>query len=349
MRSFIDRGVPMNVTETLLKPVSLGNVRIAFPCALAALSGYSDQPVRRICRELGAGYTIGEVLLDTFVIQVRRRRAGRYLGVADDEHPVACQIMGNTAGNLAAAAMRAVESGFDVIDLNMGCPVRKVLGKQRGGWLLREPDVAIGMIRRVRDALPPHVPLTVKLRRGTDLSNESEERFFSILEGAIENGVVAVTVHARTVEQKYTGTSDWNFLRRVKDHIAGRIALFGSGDLFCADDVVRMIRDTGVDGVTIARGAIGYPWIFRECAAVLNHNGDPGFMTPAPTLDEQKEIVERLFLYSTEIYGVQKASLMMGRFLLKMAVRAHPRGSDVRDAFIKAGPEQWRNVLKEWY
>ena len=327
-----------------ISSTALGSVRIDFPCALAALSGYSDQPMRRICRELGAGYAIGEVLLDTFVLQVRRKR-GRFLGVADDEHPVAGQIMGNTAENLVAAACRIVEAGFDVVDLNMGCPVRKVVGRRRGGWLLSDQSVAIGMIRQVRDAVPDSVPVTVKLRRGTDDSSESRDRFFAILDGAMDAGIAGVTVHGRTVEQKYIGPSDWNFLAEVKRYTGNRIVVFGSGDLFTASDVVRMIAETGVDGVTVARGAIGYPWIFRECAALLR--GEP--LSVPPTLAEQRELLERQFAYAVEVYGEQRATHEMGRFFLKTAMRAHPQSDAVRGAFMAVGVRRWREVLAAWY
>ncbi len=335
----------MTSDENLLTPISIGTVQVDIPCALAALAGFSDQPMRRICREMGAGYAIGEVLLDQLVIAVGRRKQRRYLGVSDDEHPLAGQIMGNTAEDLATAAVRIVDSGFDVVDINMGCPVRKVIGRQRGGWILSDPTIALEMISRVRDAVPDAVPVTLKMRRGMDDTAESEDKFWIILNGAIERGVAAVTVHGRTVQQKYNGPSDWNFLTKVKRSVGSQLKIFGSGDLFEAEDVLRMLRETGVDGVTIARGAIGNPWIFRETTALLHGQPKPA----PPTLGEQRDFFERLFAYSVEIYGEKRAPSEVGRHFLRTAMRHHPQPNAVRDALVNAGSRQWKTVLEQWY
>ena len=145
-------------------------------------------------------------------------------------------------------AVKLVEAGFDWVDVNFGCPVKKVLGKCRGGYLLSEPKTALGIVARVRDALPPDVPVTVKMRRGMDDSPESRDKFFTILDGAFAAGVAAVTVHGRTVQQRYIGPSQWDFLAEVKRHVGERTIL-GSGDLFSAEDCLRMMRETAVDGV----------------------------------------------------------------------------------------------------
>ena len=162
---------------------------------------------------------------------------------------------------MAEAARKMVAFGYDMVDLNFGCPVKKVLGRCRGGFLLSEPSTAIEMMARVRDAVD--VPVTVKMRRGTDDSAEAAERFWTILDKGVELGIEAFTVHGRTVVQRYEGPSRWSVLAEVKRRHPG-VYLFGSGDLFTAEDCLRMIEETGCDGVTIARGAIENPWIFRE-------------------------------------------------------------------------------------
>ena len=166
--------------------------------------------------------------------------------------------MGADPEVFAPAALRLVESGFDVIDINFGCPVKKVLGRCRGGFHLSQPAVALEIVRRVRDAVPVAVPVTVKMRRGIDDSRESRDKFLEIFEGAFALGIAAITVHGRTVTQRYDGPSRWEFLREIKE-IAGERVVLGSGDLFSAQACLDMIRYTGVNGVTVARGAIGNP------------------------------------------------------------------------------------------
>ena len=175
--------------------------------------------------------------------------------------------MGAQPENFALGATKLVAAGFDIIDINFGCPVKKVLGRARGGFHLGQPEIALEIVRRTREAVPDEIPVTVKMRRGIDDTNESRDNFFEILDGAYELGVAAITVHGRTVKQRYIGPSRWEFLKEVKQHIGERV-LLGSGDLFTPQDCLDMIEQTGVDGVTVARGAIGNPWIFNQTAAV---------------------------------------------------------------------------------
>ena len=169
---------------------------------------------------------------------------------------------------VGAAAKELVRAGYDVVDINFGCPVNKVLGRCRGGWLLREPASALAIVDAVLQSVQGCAPVTVKMRRGYDDSPDAERAFFAILDGAFARGAAAVTVHARTVAQKYVGPSRWEFLARVKRHVGDR-TLLGSGDLFSAFDAVRMLQQTGVDGVTIARGCIGNPFVFAQVRELL--------------------------------------------------------------------------------
>ena len=252
-----------------LPTLCLGSIALDFPIVQAALSGYSDWAMRVIARRLGAPYTLCEVMLDKLVVEMGSgRKAQRVMRVTDEEHPVGAQLMGARPEDFPPAAKRLVEAGFDVVDINFGCPVRKVLGRCRGGFLLSQVDTALEIVSRVREALPESVPVTVKMRRGIDDTAESREKFFQIFDGAFARGVAAIAVHGRTVEQRYLGPSRWEFLREVKQH-AGRRTVLGSGDLFTARACLNMIAETGVDGVTAARGAIGNPWIFSQARALL--------------------------------------------------------------------------------
>ena len=326
------------------RPLKLGHVEIGFPVVQAALSGYSDWPMRVVAGRLGAPYTIAEVLIDRFVLELRNRdRTKRHLLVTDEEHPVGGQLMGSDPAQFEAAAGRLVEAGFDVIDINFGCPVKTAIGGCRGGYHLGQPDDALEIIGRVRDAVPDAVPVTVKMRRGIDDSSVSSDRFFQILDGAFERGVSAVTVNGRSVEQKYNGPSNWDFLREVKQH-AGARTILGSGDVFTAAACVEMLCYTGVDGVSAARGAIGNPWIFRQAQDIV-----AGREPLSPTLAEQADTLRMQLSLCREVYDDRQTIAAMRKFGIKFA-RLHPEHETVRNDFAKSKTvDQWEAVLDRWY
>ncbi len=323
--------------------LTIGSVQLDVPFVQAALSGYSDLPMRRLARRYGAPYVLDEVMLDKLVLAGGKRK-GTILRVEPDDHPVGGQLMGAGADNFATAAYALAEAGYDVIDLNFACPVRKVLSRCRGGHLLARPDTALEIIRRVYDAVGANRPVTLKMRRGTDDTPESERNFFTILDGAFAVGVSAVTVHGRTVAQRYVGPSSWSFLAKVKKHVSDRVIL-GSGDLFSAEACVRMIRETGVDGVTIARGAIGNPWIFGQCRALWG--GEP-LPTP-PSIAQQREAIECHWRWAVEVHGDRLSARIMRKFGIKYSEH-HPCAREVRDAFIAVrGQGCFAGVLDRWY
>lgn len=328
-----------------LRPLAIGGVQLDSPVVQAALSGYSDLPMRVLARRFGASYAICEVLLDTFiaVMGTNRKNLAR-VAVSDEEHPVGGQLMGANPDDFAPAAQRLVAAGFDVIDINFGCPVKKVLGRCRGGFLLSVPETALEIVARVRDAVPASVPVTLKMRRGIDDSTESADRFWAIFEGAFARGVAAITVHGRSVQQRYVGPSDWAFLAAVKRAAGGRTVI-GSGDLFSAEACLAMLAETGVDGVSIARGAIGNPWIFQQTLALLA--GEP--LPSPPTLHEQRDLLREHFRLAEELHGEQLAGRTMRKFAIKYA-RLHPEHLAVRDAFVAAKVNaDWQAVLDRFY
>jgi tRNA-dihydrouridine synthase B len=331
-------------TATRLPELAIGNVHIGFPVVQAALSGYSDMAMRVIARRLGASYTLCEVVLDQVVLQAGKKLKRRYFQIDADEHPVAGQLMGSEPTEFAAAAKELVAAGFDVIDINFGCPVKKVLGRCRGGFLLSTPETALEIVDRVREAVPSHVPVTVKMRRGLDDASRSRDNFFTIFDGAFAHGVAAVTVHGRTVEQRYVGPSRWEFLTEVKRHAGSRVVL-GSGDLFTAQACLDMIRQTGVDGVTVARGCIGNPWIFSQCRALAE--GKP--LPPPPTVFEQRDVIREHYRLAEMIYGANHFGRQMRKFGIKYS-RLHPQALDVRNAFIAVSRnDQLQQVMERWY
>ena len=310
----------------------------------AALSGYSDWPMRVVARRLGASYTVCEVMLDYFVTSLSRRNCvERFFKTSAEEFPVGAQLMGANPDDFAPAARRLVQAGFDIIDINFGCPVKKVLGRCRGGFHLGQPETALEIVGRVRDAVPAAMPVTMKMRGGIDDSNQSRANFFRILDGAFDRGIAAVTVHGRTVIQRYVGTSNWDFLREVKQH-AGERTVIGSGDLFSPQCCNDMLAYTGVDGVSVARGAIGNPWIFAQAQAIA-----AGIPVEPPSVHEQREVIREQACLAEEMYGSEKWSGRMRKFGIQYS-ELHPRHIEVRDAFISARcPDDWHSVLRTWY
>jgi len=328
-----------------ISPLQIGPVEIGFPVVQAALSGYSDWPMRVIARRLGAPYALCEVMLDQFLVAIKKRsRIEQILCISDEDHPVGGQLMGAEADEFARGALKLVDAGFDVIDINFGCPVKKVVGRCRGGYHLSQPRTALDIVRRTRDVVPVHIPVTVKMRRGIDDTPESRDKFFEILDGAFALGVAAVTVHARTVQQRYVGPSQTTFLTEVKRHVGDRTIL-GSGDLFSAQDCLDMLNQTGVDGVTAARGAIGNPWIFQQARALAD--GRP--LPAAPGLHEQREVIREHYRLAEELYGPRRCGPLMRKFGIKYAAM-HPQYELVRTAFAKIqSREEWDGVLDRWY
>jgi tRNA-dihydrouridine synthase B len=322
--------------------LTIGSLKIPLPAVQAALSGFSDRPMRIVARRFGAEFAMAEVVLDELVILKGKLRE-RLFEIGNDDHPIGGQLMGSRPEQFAEAANDLVEAGYDLIDINFGCPVKKVLGRCRGGFLLSEPAEALAIVKAVVESVDRRRPVTLKMRRGFDDSAESERNFFSILDGAFALGAEAVTVHGRTVKQRYVGPSNWDFLARVKRH-AGSHTILGSGDLFTSAAVRRMMNETGVDGVTVARGAIGNPFIFRECRALLN--GDP--ISP-PSVAEQRDAIEFQFAETLKLHGAAHAGVIFRKFGISYA-RLHPMRDEVRQAFIDAKDTQTiQNVIAAWY
>ncbi len=329
-----------------IAPLRIGNVDIGFPVVQAALSGYSDWAMRLIARRMGASYSLCEVMLDQFLVSLKeRKKTQHFLYNTPEEHPVAGQLMGAEPEQFSLGAQKLVEAGFSVIDINFGCPVRKVLGRCRGGFHLSQPPVALEIVRRTRDIVPPEIPVTIKMRRGIDDTQESRDNFYQILDGAFAYGIAGITVHGRTVEQRYIGPSRWAFLKEVKQHVGKEKIILGSGDLFSAQDCLRMMLETGVDGVTVARGCIGNPWIFGQAQAIFD--GKP--LPAPPSVHQQREVMLEHFRLAEQLYGPERAGVPMRKFGIKYSA-SHPRGLEVREQFVRVKNfDEWNTVLDRWY
>jgi tRNA-dihydrouridine synthase B len=324
----------------------LGALTLDAPFFQAGLAGYSDAPMRLIARRHGAPYAVTEAMLDETLI-----RGGKGLRDAEldaEDHPIAGQLMGSHPAQIAQGARLLVGLGYDVIDVNLACPVKRIRKLARGGHLLAEPDEAIAVLDAVRQAVGEARPCTVKLRRGSDLGAEAEANFRRVLEAAMRLGYAGAVVHGRTVEQKYIGPASWDFLAGlVRDYGGGDFVLGGSGDVWCGADVARMLEQTGVRLVSIARGAIANPWIFRQARAALA--GDAAGAARPPSVAEQRATLLEHAQLAVARDGEERAGPMLRKLGIR-AARHHPRSEEVARAFIAVKDmPQWFAVVAEHY
>ena len=262
------------------------------------MAGITEAPFRGICKRLGAGLTYTEMISVKGLHYNRESEASRaLLSFSADEIPCAVQISGTEPEMMAEQAVELLESrGEDIalIDINMGCPVTKVVKKGEGSALMREPALASAIVSAVVAACG-EVPVTAKIRKGWDAESLNAVEFARVLEAA---GAAAIAVHGRTRAQFYRGTADWDVVAQVKQAVA--VPVIGSGDVFSAGDVVAMLERTGVDAVMVARGAQGNPWIFRETRALI----DERIELPRPTwyerIDMAREHADALVAFGGE-------------------------------------------------
>ena len=278
--------------------MNIGNVVISSRLALAPMAGVTDLAFRRICSELGAGYTVTEMVSSKALCYQDKKSRG-LLELFDGEHPCAAQIFGSDPVCMAEAAQIAAQiSGADLIDINMGCPVGKVVSNGDGSALMRDIDKAVRVAEAVVKASP--VPVTVKMRRGWDKGSINAVELAKMLE---QVGVAAVAVHGRTRAQMYAGAADWVTIRQVKQAVS--IPVMANGDIFSAEDAAKILQFTGADFAMIGRGAFGNPWLFQQALAALEGRDIP----PLPPLSARCDTAVRQIKWAAEDKGEHIAIL----------------------------------------
>ena len=279
--------------------MKIGNITINSALALAPMAGVTDLAFRTICRELGAGYTITE-MVSAKALCYQDKKSVPLLQLGEGEHPAAVQIFGSDPACMEqAAGMAAERSGADIIDINMGCPVPKVANSGDGSGLMKNPELAVKVAEAVIRGAGGR-PVTVKFRLGWDKGSINCVEFAKAME---EAGVAAVAVHGRTRTQMYSGTANWDYIRAVKETVS--IPVIANGDVFEPKDAVRILKYTGADMAMIGRGCFGNPWLFQRANAALAGEEIP----PLPSLAVRCDTAVRQFELSAAQKGEHIACL----------------------------------------
>ncbi len=271
--------------------MKIGAIQLENPYILAPMAGVTDLPFRLLCKEQGAGLLCME-MISAKALQYKNKNTKALLSIHPEEYPVSLQLFGSDPVIISEMAKEIEELPFQILDINMGCPVPKVVKNGEGSALMKEPKLVWQIVRQTVRAI--HKPVTVKIRKGFD---DNHVNAVEIAKAAEDAGAAAIAVHGRTREQYYSGKADWEIIRQVKEAVS--VPVIGNGDVTSGETAFAMRRQTGCDGVMIGRGAQGNPWIFRE----LVEYDRTGLLSPRPSREEIKAAMLRHARLQIEFKG----------------------------------------------
>lgn len=315
-------GTGYNRVEVSLK---LGSLTLSPPVLAAPMAGFTDKIFRQILREAGAALTYTE-MISAQGLYYKNQATWALMDLKGEEGRVAVQLFGREPEIMAWAAREAVRAGALLVDINMGCPVPKVVRNGEGAALMKDPLRAEAIVAAVAEAISP-VPVTVKMRKGWD---DTEVNAVEVAQRVAEAGARAVTIHGRTRDQFYSGAADWEIIKEVKEAVS--IPVIGNGDIFTPGDALRMLETTGCDGIMIGRGALGNPWLFGQIRALLS--GQP--LPPPPTPEERLNMALRHLRYTVEAKGEERGVKEMRKHL-SLYLKGLPHAARIREAINKEG------------
>ncbi|NIA08665.1 MAG: tRNA dihydrouridine synthase DusB [Nitrospiraceae bacterium] len=290
-------------TIQYIRPLAIGTVSLFNNLILAPMAGTTDYPMRCIARDLGAGLTVSEMIASQALIRDNLRSL-TMVRTAREEFPLAVQIFGSDPDTMAEAARISESLGAAIIDVNMGCPQRKIVKNGAGAALMRNEALAVRVIEKVVKAIS--VPVTVKIRLGWDSRSINATR---IARAAQDSGVSLVTIHARTRSQMFSGKADWSAIREIKDAVS--IPVIANGDIQGPEDARSCLEVSGADGIMIGRGVLGRPWLLKQILYFLK----TGRYQRAPSIEDQYSIAKKHFEYLIDFHGVSKGLLLSRRHL----------------------------------
>ncbi len=284
------------------QPVKIGNIKLsAFPLLLAPMEDVSDFPFRHLCKMLGADVVITEFISSEGLIR-NASKSLKKLEIYDEERPVGIQIFGNDIKHMREAAVIAEDSNPDFIDINYGCPVKKVANSGAGAGILRDIPKMVRMTKEIVENT--HLPVTVKTRLGWD---DDTKHIITVAEALQDVGIAAISIHGRTRIQMFKGKADWTLIGEVKNNPRMLIPVFGNGDVKTVEQAFKVKEKYNVDGVMIGRGAIGNPWLFRD----IKHYGQTFQKLPSVSLKEKADIVKTHLIKTVEWKGERRGILEM--------------------------------------